>query len=329
MRTSFGREGAYAMGIGSVTSTNSMSGMQMITAASTDPKIKNIQNEITDAKQQMQKLSSMEELSANEKTDERKKLQKEISDLNTELKQYQEELRKSQKREIMLAELQEDQKPAKEEKSDDKIQAKETSSDKADEKALPTAEQQTGSQGTVITRNSDGVVILKEEMNQDANRDIDKETKQADETKEEGIAEKETKSSDSNMITDASLSHKEMHAMVSADSSVQQASRQGTIIAKTRDGIAILKGEMNLDEQRGENTEKKQAELEKMEKKEERATAFRFSILGEANNAMKSAAETNVPGIMDNAENNAFINAMKISQENEQAAQQRFYVSFG
>ena len=317
------------MGIGSVTSTNSMSGMQMITAASTDPKIKNIQNEITDAKQQMQKLSSMEELSANEKTDERKKLQKEISDLNTELKQYQEELRKSQKREIMLAELQEDQKPAKEEKSDDKIQAKETSSDKADEKALPTAEQQTGSQGTVITRNSDGVVILKEEMNQDANRDIDKETKQADETKEEGIAEKETKSSDSNMITDASLSHKEMHAMVSADSSVQQASRQGTIIAKTRDGIAILKGEMNLDEQRGENTEKKQAELEKMEKKEERATAFRFSILGEANNAMKSAAETNVPGIMDNAENNAFINAMKISQENEQAAQQRFYVSFG
>ena len=317
------------MGIGSVTSTNSMSGMQMITAASTDPKIKNIQNEITDAKQQMQKLSSMEELSANEKTDERKKLQKEISDLNTELKQYQEELRKSQKREIMLAELQEDQKPAKEEKSDDKIQAKETSSDKADEKALPTAEQQTGSQGTVITRNSDGVVILKEEMNQDANRDIDKETKQADETKEEGIAEKETKSSDRNMITDASLSHKEMHAMVSADSSVQQASRQGTIIAKTRDGIAILKGEMNLDEQRGENTEKKQAELEKMEKKEERATAFRFSILGEANNAMKSAAETNVPGIMDNAENNAFINAMKISQENEQAAQQRFYVSFG
>ena len=97
------------MGIGSITSTNSMSGMQMITAASTDPKIKNIQNEITDAKQQMQKLSSKEEISANEKASERKKFQKEISDLNTELKQHQEELRKSQKREIMLAELREDQ----------------------------------------------------------------------------------------------------------------------------------------------------------------------------------------------------------------------------
>ena len=48
------------MGIGSVTSTNSMSVMQTLTTASTDPKIKNIQNEITDAKQQMQKLSSKE-----------------------------------------------------------------------------------------------------------------------------------------------------------------------------------------------------------------------------------------------------------------------------
>ena len=37
MKISFGREGDYAMGIGSVTSTNSMSGMQTITAASTDP----------------------------------------------------------------------------------------------------------------------------------------------------------------------------------------------------------------------------------------------------------------------------------------------------
>ncbi|MBD5492830.1 MAG: hypothetical protein HDR12_00215, partial [Lachnospiraceae bacterium] len=51
------------MGIGSVTSTNSMSSMRTNTAASTDPKIKNIENKIKDAKQQMQKLSSKEELS--------------------------------------------------------------------------------------------------------------------------------------------------------------------------------------------------------------------------------------------------------------------------
>lgn len=316
------------MGIGSVTSMSSMSGMQMTTAASTDPKIKNIQNEITDAEQEMQKLSSMEELTANEKADERKKLQKEISDLNTELKQHQEELSKSQKREIRLAELREDQNPAKEEESEDKIQAKETSSDKADEKTLPADAQQTRSSGTVIAQDSDGTVIIKGEMNQDQNPGVDTAKEQDDEPREEGIVKEDTTAKADNTAADFGLSGKDMHAMVSADSSVQQANRQGTIISRTRDGIAILKGEMKLDELRGDNTEKKQAELEKMEQREQRAAAFQSSILGEANNAMKSASETNTEA-KDNVENNAYINALRISQENEQTAQQRFYVSFG
>lgn len=314
------------MGIGSVTSTSNTSGMQMLTAASTDPKIKNIQNEITDAKLQMQKLSSKEELSANEKADERKKLQKEISGLNTELKQHQEELRKSQRREIMLAELREEQSSSKDGKTEDEVQTKETALDQTDKKNPPNDEQKNESQETVISRNSDGVVILKPNTNQ--NRGVDTEKEQADEPKEEVTSENETEPVDSDMVTDASLSHKDMHAMVSARTSVQHANRQGTIIARTRDGIAVLKGEMHLDEQRGVNTERKQAELEKMEQKEEKATAFQFSVLGEANNAMKSASETDVSGINSNIENNAFINALKVSQE-EQSAQQMFYVSFG
>ncbi|RAZ94063.1 hypothetical protein DK853_37090, partial [Klebsiella oxytoca] len=75
---------------------------------------KSIQHEITSVQQQMQTLSSEEELSANEKADERKKLQKEISDLNTELKRHQEELGRTRKREIMLSEMQEDKKPEEE-----------------------------------------------------------------------------------------------------------------------------------------------------------------------------------------------------------------------
>lgn len=319
------------MGIGSVTSTNSMSGMQTITAASTDPKIKNIQNEITDAKQQMQKLSSKEDLSVNEKSDERKKLQKEISDLNTELKQHQEELSRSQKREIMLAELREDQDPTKKEPSEDKVQAAESSSDQEDEKKLPLDGQQSESQGTVVARNSDGVVILTEAMKPNENRSVDAEEAQVEETKEEDTAETEAKPTAGDTATDTGLSHKDMRTMVSADSTVQQANRQGAIVARNRDGIAILKGEIKLDELRGADTEKKQAELEKMEQREERATTFQFSVLGEANNAMTSDAG-NVSGATNvaqaNADNNAYLNAMKISQENEQAAQQRFFVSF-
>lgn len=321
------------MGIGGVTSTNSMSGMQMVTAASTDPKIKNTQNKITDAEQEMRKLSSKEDLSVNEKADERKKLQKEISSLNTELKQHQEELNRAQERKIMLSKLREDDEETKGEKSEDKTRTDTASLDKADEKTLPADERRTGRAETVIAQNSDGTVILKEEMNQAGIRGADTEKKQEDEAGEEDISKQETRAIDSDMDTDASLSRKEMHAMVSADSSVQQAGRLGTVIADTRDGIAILKGEMNQDEKRGLNTERKQAELEKMEKTEQRAAIFQSSLLDGAINTMKSAAETNVnaAGIngraQDNAENNAYISALKISQEEQ--AQQRFYVSFG
>ena len=101
------------MGIGSITSTNSMSVMQMTSSDLRDQKSKNIQNDITDAQQQMQKLASKEELSADEKANEKKKLQREISNLNTKLEQHQEELVRSHKREIMLAQLLEDREPAK------------------------------------------------------------------------------------------------------------------------------------------------------------------------------------------------------------------------
>lgn len=311
------------MGIGSVTSANSISGMQTITSRTADPKIKKYQNEITNVQQQMQKLSSTEELSVTEKTNERKKLQNEISSLNMELKRHQEELLRSQKREAMLAKLQEDKEPAKEEKAEDKIQTAETSSDKADEKNLPADKGQTPQPGTVIAKNSDGTVILKDKINQD------------DKAKAESTSEKQDESAESD--TDDSLSHKKIHAIVSADSSVQQAARQGTVIAKTRDGIAILKGEMNQDKKRGIDTEKDQTEVEKMEKKEQRAISFQFSTLAEANNTMQTAAKTNTAGIKDgtpaNSENNTFsnpfFNALNISQAQGQADSQRFFVSLG
>ena len=86
---------------------------------------------------------------------------------------------------------------------------------------------------------------------------------------------------------------------------------------------------MNQDEKRGVNTEKKQTELEKMEKKEQRAIAFQASILGEANNTMKSAAETNVTGTNDKAQVNAKNNALSVSWGETQTAQQKFHIAFG
>lgn len=324
------------MGIGRIASTtNNMSVMQVTSADLKDQKSKNIQNEITEMQQQMQKLSLEEELSVNEKANERKKLQKEISSLNTELKQHQEDLLRSHKREIMMAQLQEAQKPEKEE-SEDTVRAEETASDTpdeqplpADERQLPTEEQQPPLPGSVITQNSDGTVVFKDAIKQDRQPDVDTE-KPTDTLKEEVIVEEETKPADNDTLTDAGLSGKEMQAMVSANSSVQQAGLQGTIITKTNDGIAILKGEIKQDERRDVDTERKQAELEKLEKQEQRATLFQFSILGDANKAMKASAESDAAAreeAQTAAEKNAYITAMNLSQE--QTAQQRFYVSVG
>ena len=325
------------MGIGSVTSMNGMSGMQMTMAGSTDSKSKSIQNEITGVQQQMQKLSSKEELSVNEKTNERKKLQKEISSLNTELKQHQEELQKSQRREIMMAQLQEDttkedaidekEKKSIDTDSDTGLSGKETSA------PVPadTSAQQASQPGTIIANNKDGIVIFKGESNPDEKRGVDTEQNTVNGTKEKAVAEKEEKNIDTD--TNAGISGKEMHAIVSADTSAQQANQQGTVIARIRGGIAILKGEIDQDKKLGADTEKKQAELEVLEKKEQRAATFQFSILGEANNTAKSAAKANVSGTKNstqiNTDNNAYINALKLSGKESQEAQQRFNIAFG
>ena len=203
------------MGISSITSMNSMPVSQTAATGLRDQKSKSIQNEITSTQQQIRKLSSKEDLSANEKTNKQKQLQKEISGLNAELKQYQDELRKSQKREIMMAELQEDQEPAKEEKSEDQIQAvKEASQNPADKKDLPNDNDkpQTERQGAVISQNNDGVVILKDALNQDKSADTNTENKPADASQKEAIDKKEPQNEDDDTAADANLSGREIYA---------------------------------------------------------------------------------------------------------------------
>lgn len=208
------------MGISSVTSMNSMPVSQTAATGLKDQKSKSIQSEITSTQQQIRKLSSTEDLSANEKTNKQKQLQKEISGLNAELKQYQDELRKSQKREIMMAELQEDQKPAKEEKSEDQIQAvKEASQNPEDKKDLPDDKPQTERQEAVISQNNDGVVILKDALNQDKSADTNMENKPADASQKEAIDKKEPQNKDDDMTADTNLSGREIYATAAADSS--------------------------------------------------------------------------------------------------------------
>lgn len=86
------------MTISSITGTNNSnmpagcSSMNM----QTDSVSKNIQNQIADAQERLQKISSNEEMSLEEKMKKRQEIQQEITALNQQLRQYQIEQRKEQ-----------------------------------------------------------------------------------------------------------------------------------------------------------------------------------------------------------------------------------------
>jgi len=301
--------------------------MQMTMAGSADVKSKNLEKEIADKEQQMQKAASKEELSVEEKADQRKKLQREISGLRTELERYQEEALKSQKREKRMAELQKEAEPVKEGSAAEQARKAEEEEEDTSPKEISAAEsadmsaRQAGLPGTVIVKNSDGTVIFKGKTNEDEGRSVDRDQKQTDEARKGNIAEEETASKDEER--NGGLAVKETEEMVSADASTQQAGRQEKVIARIRGDIAVLKGEINQDEIRGADTDQKQAELEKLEKKEERARLLPFSVLGEADSTERPAAQAKASVAQTDAENNVF----PFSTEEEQASQQRFHVS--
>lgn len=319
-------------GIGGITSTTNMQATQITASDLKDQKSRNLQDDITDVQREIQKLSSELNLSVSEKAEEKEKLQKEKSSLDTKLKLHQDELLKSQKREIKLAELQEDRKPEKEEESENSVRATETSSpsDTADEKKLPADDRRNLQPGTVIMQNNDGTVILKEVLNQDTGSDTDAQNTQAEtqgaqaETrKEESAADNETKAAEEDTPTDTGLSAQDVQAMVSADVSMLQADRQGTLVTKSDGDIGVLKSEIKLDASRGMDTEGKRAELKDLQDQNKREMAVQFSLLNEANNATQSAANAFSTG---NAERTFQVSGVNASQE-DQALQQGFQVS--
>ncbi len=309
-------------GIGGITSVSSMQATQITASDLKDQKSKNLQDDITNVQRKIQKLSSESALSVNEKAEEKEKLQKEKSNLDTKLKLHQDELLKSQKREIKLAELQENRKPEKEEESENSVQAAEVSSpsNAADEKKLPADDRHNLQPGTVIMQNSDGTVILKEVLNQAAVNDTDTQTEtqgvQAQTRKEEAAAEEETKTAEEDTPADTGFSAQDVQAMVSADTSMKQADRQGALVTRTDNDIAVLKGEIKQDAARGVDTERKQAELEDLQKQSKRELGVQFSMLGEVNNMIPSAAETNAFTQAD-TERTFHVSGIDASQEDQ------------
>lgn len=136
-----------------------------------------------------------------------------------------------------------------------------------------------------------------------------------------------------NADRDAKVSGKEMESAAVMDSAMERTVRQGQVIARIKDGIAILKGEIRQDKSRGIDVEEKQTELRRQEEKLQRASASQASILTEVHKAVKDAAEIRLneakgnsqTGATTDKDDGAAIRATNFVKDRNQA--QQFYVS--
>lgn len=173
---------------------------------------KNLKKQIDNLQKELQELSANTQMGGEEKMKKRQEIQKQISDLNVQLRQHQIELRR----------------------------------EKQQEKA-----------------SSDNIF-------------------------ESASMEGKTKASEKGKgMTQAS-----MEAMISADVSIKQAAKQGSVATKMEGRAGVLEMEIKLDSARSGNVDAKQEELAKTKQKAEDASAAQISTLGKANKAMKEAADS-------------------------------------
>lgn len=249
------------MGINGVKATEGFAGGQAKAAQSADVVSKGIQDDIENVQREKQALSSKEELSVEEKMKKRKELQQELSSLNAKLRQRQAEIRREQQKEAAAGELRaEDGRDSEEKKAglktDEKQAARQDGSNRQDWKTE----------------------AAKQKNSKDEKADIK--------------GSKENKAD----AEDAGISEDEMRRVVSTDAAIEQTRQKGSIIARMEGGRVILKGEIEQDEIRGEDVEKKQAELEKLEEKIRQAAAMQFPDLTKPGGAGEEAVRVMVDG---------------------------------
>lgn len=88
------------------------------------------------------------------------------------------------------------------------------------------------------------------------------------------------------------LSQVSMEAMISADVSMKQAAKQGSVATKMEDRAGVLETEIKLDSARNGNTDAKKEELAKVEQKAADATASQLDTLSKVGKMMKEASDS-------------------------------------
>ncbi len=122
------------MEINSVKAMEGASGGQGAKIQPVDSVSKNIQNEISNVQRKRQELSSNEDLSVEDRLKKRQEMQREISRLNTQLRQRQAEMRREKQKDLLSEEMKKDFDKTKEAEAK-KVETKEAEEAKETEKA--------------------------------------------------------------------------------------------------------------------------------------------------------------------------------------------------
>lgn len=240
------------MAIGSVRAAEGAAGGQIAAAKSVDTVSKGIQNKISNAQQQMQRLSSNADMSVEEKMKKRQELQQEISSLNTQLRQHQAEMRREQQQEKTADETRTDAPAAGTEAAD-------TGISRTGMEAITTADasfEQVRRQGMVVARIEGGIGVLKAEIGQDEFRGIEVEKKKEELARLEEKAQKAAVSR-SETIGDA---HQAMRTAVRAE---QDESQERVIARGDKDsGDRVLIKSTNFSKEKSQGVQQMHASVD-------------------------------------------------------------------
>lgn len=285
------------MGVSGISAIGGASGGQMTSAQSVDTVSKGIQDDISEVQRQKQELSSRKDIPVEEKVKKRQELQQEISSLNAKLRQHQAQVRKEKQKELMKENAKTGRTDADNEEK--KSAEKKVSADKESE-ARETETKDTKSMNApgIYARVKDVQAQNTSQKETTAGSTAGSATKDATD-KDTNPRDTGVKKAEDKAVNDeaAGISAAEMQGMVAADSYVKNSKVQETVIARIEGGVAILKGEIRQDENRGADTAPKRAELEKQEQKVQWASAASFSDLGMGSKTEKGSTQTKADSV--------------------------------
>ncbi len=313
------------MAINSISALGSASGGQMAKSQPIDTVSKGIKDEISLMQRKLQDVSSKEHMSSEEKMKKRQEIQQKISSLNNKLRQHQSEVGKEKRKKILADEMKAES-VQKDKKQTDKVSAEEKRTGKVQQEEKRADGVRTDKAGVAKTqtdREKLGRTQPEEKQTGKVQMDGEQDVKTSAEKPAESYGEK----------ADAGLTRRGMRAISTANAAVERADYQGTVVAQIEGGIAILKGEIKQDEFRGENVEYKQTELAKQEDRAMQAAASRYSVLGEARQAMQETtrpqAEEAQVGLKRSheIEEKGMIGATNYVKKTESDTQQQFFFS--